>query len=52
MAAERVQCFICRKEQGKAVCGKVRGPSGAVEHLCSTCLEKMDPKILKSIRIA
>ena len=52
MAAEKVQCFICHKEQAKSVCGKVRGPSGALEYLCPTCFEKAPAKTLKDIRIA
>ena len=51
MAAEKVRCFICHKERGSALCGKIKGPSGAPEYLCPACLEKMPAKTLNDIRV-
>ena len=51
MPAEMVKCYICHKEYAKSVCTKIRGPHGLVERMCGSCKDRLEPKILKEIRV-
>lgn len=50
MAAETVECVICKREHVKALCTRVRGPFG-LDYMCNKCFDRLEPKVKRQIRV-